>query len=116
MFPGYGIEAQPGNQTRSVFLSRGPAAHDLEAPYQIYIVCTMAHDQPGSLLQILQEFAQRYVNLTKIESRPSKKGLGDYVFFIDVEGKKGDEQVAAAIKCLECKLARVKLLGSYPVG
>jgi len=110
------IEDHPGNQTRFVLLSKTPAPQDLDSPYKTSIVCTIAHDQPGSLLQILQEFAHRYVNLTKIESRPSKKGLGDYVFFIDVEGKKDDEQVAAAIKCLECKLARVKLLGSYPVG
>lgn len=110
------IEDYPGNQTRFVILSTSPAPQDLDSPYKTSIVCTIAHDQPGSLLQILQEFAHRYVNLTKIESRPSKKGLGDYVFFIDVEGRKGDPQIDAAIKCLECKLARVKLLGSYPVG
>jgi len=110
------IEDYSGNQTRFVLLSTEPASQDEDSHYKTSIVCTIAHDQPGSLLQILQEFAHRYVNLTKIESRPSKKGLGDYVFFIDVEGKKDDEQVAAAIKCLECKLARVKLLGSYPVG
>ncbi|MHB1361130.1 MAG: prephenate dehydratase [Thermoleophilia bacterium] len=110
------IEDYPGNQTRFVILSTSPAPQDLDYPYKTSIVCTIAHDQPGSLLQILQEFAHRYVNLTKIESRPSKKGLGDYVFFIDVEGRKGDPQIGAAIKCLECKLARVKLLGSYPVG
>ncbi|MHB8858568.1 MAG: prephenate dehydratase [Thermoleophilia bacterium] len=110
------IEDYPGNQTRFVILSKTPAPQDLDLPYKTSIVCTIAHDQPGSLLQILQEFANRYVNLTKIESRPSKKGLGDYIFFIDVEGKKDDPQIGAAIKCLECKLARVKLLGSYPVG
>ena len=110
------IEDYPGNLTRFVILSKKPAPQDLDSPYKTSIVCTIAHDQPGSLLQILQEFAHRYVNLTKIESRPSKKGLGDYIFFIDVEGKKDDPQVAGAIKCLECKLQRVKLLGSYPVG
>ena len=110
------IEDYPGNLTRFVILSKQPAPQGLDSPYKTSIVCTIAHDQPGSLLQILQEFAHRYVNLTKIESRPSKKGLGDYIFFIDVEGKKDDPQVAAAIKCLECKLQRVKLLGSYPVG
>jgi len=110
------IQDYPGNQTRFVLLSTSPAPQELELPYKTSIICTIAHDQPGSLLQILQEFAHRYVNLTKIESRPSKKGLGDYIFFIDVEGRIEDPQVAAAIKCLECKLARVKLLGSYPVG
>ncbi len=110
------IADRPDNETRFVLLSTSPAPQNGERPYKTSIVCTIAHDQPGSLLQILQEFAHRYVNLTKIESRPSKKGLGDYIFFIDVEGKQADPPVAAALKCLECKLARVKMLGSYPVG
>lgn len=110
------IEDYPDNRTRFVMLSRTPAPQDLDQPYKTSIVCSIAHDQPGSLLQILQEFAHRYVNLTKIESRPSKKGLGDYVFFIDMEGKKDDPQIASALKCLECKLNWVKLLGSYPTG
>lgn len=110
------IQDYPENQTRFVMLSRTPAALDLDASYKTSIVCSIAHDQPGSLLQILQEFAHRFVNLTKIESRPSKKGLGDYVFFIDMEGKKDDPQIASALHCLDCKLNWVKLLGSYPVG
>lgn len=110
------IEDYPDNRTRFVMLSRMPAPQDLDQPYKTSIVCSIAHDQPGSLLQILQEFAHRYVNLTKIESRPSKQGLGDYVFFIDMEGKKDDPQIAPALKCLECKLNWVKLLGSYPMG
>ncbi len=108
------IADRPENETRFALLRAEPAAQDLSGSYKTSIVCTIAHDQPGSLLQILQEFSNRYVNLTKIESRPSKKGLGDYVFFIDVEGRQADPPVAAALKCLECKLARVKLLGSYP--
>lgn len=110
------IEDYPDNRTRFVLLSTSEADQALDSPYKTSIVCTIAHDQPGSLLQILQEFAHRYVNLTKIESRPSKKGLGDYVFFIDMEGKKDDPAVSGALKCLDCKLASVKLLGSYPVG
>jgi prephenate dehydratase len=110
------IDDYPDNRTRFVMLSREPAAQDLERPYKTSIVCSIAHDQPGSLLQILQEFSNRYINLTKIESRPSKKGLGDYVFFIDVEGKKDDAAITNALKCLECKLNWVRLLGSYPVG
>jgi prephenate dehydratase len=110
------IEDHPGNQTRFVVLSREEAPQGLDEPYKTSIVCAIAHDQPGSLLQILQEFAFRSINLTKIESRPSKKGLGDYVFFIDMEGKKDDAAIASALECLGCKLASVKLLGSYPLG
>lgn len=110
------IEDYPDNQTRFVLLSRAPAPQDLEAPYKTSIVCAIAEDRPGSLLEILQEFARRSINLTKIESRPSKKGLGDYVFFIDMEGKKDEPAVAQALQALKARLARMKLLGSYPLG
>jgi prephenate dehydratase len=63
---------------------------------------------------ILSEFAFRYVNLTKIESRPSKQGLGDYIFFIDMEGRVDDAPIAQALSCLTCKLPWIKVLGSYP--
>jgi len=110
------IEDHADNQTRFVMLSRESAPQDLDMPYKTSIVCAIAHDQPGSLLQILQEFAYRDVNLTKLESRPSKKGLGDYIFFIDMEGRQDDQAVAGALECLRCKLASVKMLGSYPQG
>ncbi|MGO8683085.1 MAG: prephenate dehydratase [Thermoleophilia bacterium] len=109
------IEDSVDNRTRFVFLAREPAAQDLDTPYKTSIVCGIAQDQPGSLLLILSEFAYRYVNLTKIESRPSKQGLGDYIFFIDMEGRLSDPAIDLALKGLECKLAWVKILGSYPV-
>jgi prephenate dehydratase len=62
----------------------------------------------------LEEFANRKVNLTKIESRPSKRGLGQYVFLIDMEGHIDDTGISSAIKCLTCKIDKVKFLGSYP--
>ena len=74
----------------------------------------MDQDEPGSLLLILSEFAYRHVNLAKIESRPSKKSLGHYVFFIDIEGSIESQPVAQALKCLACKLPWIKVLGSYP--
>ena len=78
------IEDHPENQTRFVLVGRGipaPTGHD-----KTTIVCFQREDRPGSLLAILQEFAARAINLTKLESRPTKRGLGDYCFFIDVEG------------------------------
>lgn len=80
------------------------------------IACFIHADKPGSLLQILQEFAFRNINLTKIQSRPTKKALGEYYFWIDMEGHIKDELIADAIKCLQCKLRAVKFLGSYPRG
>ena len=89
---------------------------DLPEPYKTSVVCRILKDQPGALLLILQEFAHRYINLTKIESRPSKQGLGDYLFLIDMEGSVTEPRVSDALRCLACKLLEVKVLGSYPVG
>jgi prephenate dehydratase len=108
------IEDHPDNETRFVVVGAGiPAAsgHDKTS-----IVCFQRQDRPGSLLGILQEFAARSLNLTKLESRPTKKTLGDYCFFIDIEGHVADELVADCLRTLAAKQAHVKFLGSYPVA
>jgi prephenate dehydratase len=108
------IEDHPENQTRFVVVGRGvpgPTGHD-----KTTIVCFQREDRPGSLLAILQEFAARAINLTKLESRPTKKSLGDYCFFIDFEGHVADELVADCLRNLVAKQAQVKFLGSYPVA
>jgi prephenate dehydratase len=110
------IEDHPENETRFVFLARQRERQDFSEPYKTSVVCEIIKDQPGALLLILQEFAFRHINLTKIESRPSKRRLGDYVFNIDMEGKVDDLQIADALRCLCCKLPRLTVLGSYPVG
>ena len=79
-------------------------------------VCFQRADRPGSLLAMLQEFAARSINLTKLESRPTKKSLGDYCFVIDIEGHISDELVADCLRTLAAKVAHVKFLGSYPVA
>ncbi len=106
------LEDHPGNRTRFALLGREkmpPTGRDKTS-----MVCFIHANQPGSLLQILQEFAYRYIDLTKIESRPTKAILGEYCFFIDCVGHESEEAVAAALKCLRCKLREVKMLGSYP--
>lgn len=108
------IEDSAENETRFLYLSKTPAPQDLDAPYKTSLVCTIGDDQPGSLLLILSEFAHRYINLTKVESRPSRQGLGKYIFFIDIEGRLDAPVVAQALKCLGCKLPWVKVLGSFP--
>jgi prephenate dehydratase len=80
------------------------------------IVCFQREDRPGSLLSILQEFAARAINLTKLESRPTKSGLGQYCFFIDFRGHIDDEVVADCLRTLMANQADVKFLGSYPVA
>jgi prephenate dehydratase len=108
------VEDHPENQTRFVLVGRGipaPSGHDKTS-----IVCFQRQDRPGSLLAILQEFAARAINLTKLESRPTKRSLGDYCFFIDCEGHVADELVADALRNLMAKQGSIKFLGSYPVG
>ncbi len=114
IFAEVNIEDYPDNKTRFVLLGRDPSAPS--GNDKTSLVCFIQKDQPGSLLQILQEFAFRYINLTKIQSRPTKKALGEYYFFIDLEGHKDDDNVVAALKCLTCKLRAVKILGSYPMA
>lgn len=106
------IEDFKDNETRFALLGNNvPNKTDRD---KTSIACFLFHDKPGSLLQMLQEFAFRYINLTKIESRPSKQGLGQYVFLIDMEGYIDDPDISSAIKCLTCKIDKVKFLGSYP--
>lgn len=108
------IEDAEDNATRFVFVAREPAPQDLGGRYKTSLVCGIDQDEPGSLLLILSEFAYRHVNLSKVESRPSKRALGHYVFIIDVEGSIATDPVAQAVKCLACKLPWLKVLGSYP--
>ncbi len=109
------IEDQPENETRFVAVAGegipAPSGHD-----KTTVVCFQHADRPGSLLAILQEFAARAVNLTKLESRPTKRSLGEYCFIIDFEGHVADELVADCLRDLKAKLADVKFLGSYPAA
>ncbi|MBK9738887.1 MAG: prephenate dehydratase [Actinobacteria bacterium] len=74
----------------------------------------MRLDQPGALMAILNEFAVRGVNLTRIESRPTRKALGDYFFSVDIEGHVADSRVSEALMGLHRVCLDVRFLGSYP--
>jgi prephenate dehydratase len=106
------IEDHPENTTRFVVVAPGripaPTGHDKTS-----IVVFQREDQPGSLLGILQEFAARSINLTKLESRPTRRGLGDYCFLIDLEGHVSEPVVADALTNLHAKHESIRLLGSY---
>jgi len=109
------VEDHPDNQTRFVALATSgipaPTGHDKTS-----IVCFQREDRPGSLHAILSEFAARSINLTKLESRPTKRGLGDYCFLIDLSGHLAHEVVADCLRVLHAELAGVKFLGSYPAA
>jgi prephenate dehydratase len=106
------IEDYPDNQTRFVLVARSgvpaPSGHDRTS-----IVCFQGDDRPGSLYGILGQFAARNINLTKLESRPAKTGLGTYCFVIEFDGHVADEVVAACLTELRASVAEVKFLGSY---
>jgi len=72
------------------------------------------NDRPGALSDILIEFAKRQINLTHIESRPTKSRLGDYLFFIDFEGHREDSHVRNALSCIKDYTISMRILGSYP--
>ena len=101
------------NQTRFVLVASdvvaAPTGHDKTS-----MVVYQRSDAPGSLIGILGEFAARAINLTSLQSRPTKASLGQYCFLLDCEGHIADEVVADALRNLSMKTSRVKFLGSYP--
>ena len=109
------VEDHPDNQTRFIAVARtgipAPTGHDRTS-----IACFQSADQPGSLYAILGHFAARNINLSKLESRPTKQALGDYCFIIDFEGHVADAMVADCLADLHAELAGVKFLGSYPAS
>ena len=109
------VEDHHGNQTRFLLVGRQSiprtTGHDRTS-----IICFQGRDRPGSLHEILGQFAARSINLTKIESRPTKAALGSYCFLIDFEGHVSDEVVGDCLRELHMELAEVRVLGSYPAA
>ena len=107
------IADRADNKTRFVLVGADgiapPTGHDKTS-----LVVYQQSDVPGSLIGILQEFAARAINLSSLQSRPTKANLGQYCFLLDCEGHIADEVVADALRNLSIKTARVKCLGSYP--
>jgi prephenate dehydratase len=112
-----GVEDEPDNVTRFVWLAPEGTEPSGPGPWRTSLVFSeLGDDRPGALVEALQAFSSRQVNLTRIESRPLRRGLGRYMFFLDLEGQLSDEPVAAAIEGLRAKAESVKVLGSYPTG
>ena len=106
------IEDNKDNKTRFIFL--GNSIQPKTGKDRTSIVCFLKEDRPGSLFNILKEFAERNINLTRLESRPAKKDLGDYVFLIDLDGHLHDREIFEALEVLRKTVYLVKILGSYP--
>jgi prephenate dehydratase len=112
-----GIEDEAGNVTRFVWIAPEGTEPAGEGAWKTSLVFSeLGEDHPGALVEALQEFSSRNVNLSRIESRPMRLGLGRYMFFCDLEGGLDEPIVAKAIDALRTKAESVRILGSYPVG
>jgi prephenate dehydratase len=107
-----GIQDQASNVTRFVVLA--PTDHPATGFDKTSLCFSFAEDRPGVLCEVLQEFAQRNINLAKVESRPSKESLGKYIFLVDLEGHHDDPLVSEALNRVREKTALFKVFGSYP--
>ena len=85
--------------------------HDFKTSIIVYL----KKDRPGALYELIGEFAKRDINLTRIESRPSKRELGDYIFYIDFAGHIDDANIKDALDNITSNVGMLKMLGSYPI-
>ena len=112
-----GIQDEVDNVTRFVWIAPAGSEPSGDGPWKTSLVFSeLGEDHPGALVNALSEFSSRSINLTRIESRPLRSGLGRYMFFCDLEGAATDSAVAEAIAELRTKAESVRLLGSYPTG
>ncbi|OYN85850.1 prephenate dehydratase [Parenemella sanctibonifatiensis] len=109
-----GIADNPDAVTRFVVVRRPGPVPAVTGADKTTVVVYMHTDRPGSLLELLEQFASRGVNLCRIESRPTKTVLGSYCFSIDAEGHIGEARMAEALMGLKRSSQRVDFLGSYP--
>ena len=108
------IHDNDGAVTRFVLVARPAAPPAPTGADRTTVVAFIAEDHPGALLQLLTEFAVRGVNLTRIESRPTGRGLGSYCFSVDCEGHVAEARVGEALSALRRVCSDVRFLGSYP--
>jgi chorismate mutase/prephenate dehydratase len=107
------IEDEPNNTTRFLVLGRhdaGPSGRDKTS------LILSAPNRVGALHDLLKPFAEAGVSMTRLESRPARHGLWEYVYYVDVEGHRSAPPVAAALAQLAEKAAYLKVLGSYPAA
>jgi prephenate dehydratase len=107
-----GIGDSANNKTRFAVLGKedsAPTGHDKTS-----IAFSVPHDRPGTLVDVLHHFSDRSINLTKVESRPSRDELGVYIFLIDMDGHRADPPLAEALRQVEEASLFFRLLGSYP--
>jgi prephenate dehydratase len=108
-----GIQDRSPNLTRFVVLGRED--HAATGDDKTSLACAfVVEDRPGLLVGALKEFSQRGINLSKIESRPSREKLGTYIFLMDVDGHRSEEPLATALEAVKGQCSFFRVLGSYP--
>lgn len=107
------IQDQSNNATRFVVISQedGVCQVSCKTSLLIYVL-----DRPGALYEVLREFYLKNVNLCKIESRPARTRMGEYLFFIDIEGHRQEPRVKEVLTALQEITAEIRVLGSYPAA
>jgi chorismate mutase/prephenate dehydratase len=105
------IEDEPGNTTRFLVVGGQRVAPSGSDKTSLLLA---ARNEAGSLYRLLSPLAEHGISMTRIESRPSRRGIWEYVFFVDVEGHQDDEHVAQALEALRREATIYKVLGAYP--
>ncbi len=106
------IQDRSDNLTRFVVLAESdhpPTGNDKTS-----LAFSFANDRPGLLVSVLQEFSSRDINLTKVESRPTKERLGEYIFLLDLAGHRSEGPVAEALERIKAQSSLFRVFGSYP--
>jgi len=112
-----GIEDEANNVTRFVWIAAAGTEPAGGVSWKTSLVFSeLGEDHPGALVEALQEFSSRGVNLSRIESRPLRLELGRYMFFCDLEGALSEPAVNEAVEALQNKADSVRILGSYPTA
>jgi prephenate dehydratase len=108
------VEDSDDNQTRFVWLAPASEADTRGGDKTSIVFWGFNDESPGALVNVLRELSDREINLTRIESRPRRAGLGHYMFFADLEGGSEDPRVAEALAALAARVEELRVLGSYP--
>ncbi len=107
------IEDEPNNTTRFLIIGTRPVPPSNDDKTTLLV---SSPNRPGSLYRLLEPIARHGLSMTRIESRPSGRGMWDYVFFIDLEGHMENESMANALEDLRQEASLFRVLGSYPRG
>ncbi len=108
------VEDSDDNETRFVWLAPATADAPARCDKTSIVFWGFNDESPGALVNVLRELSDREINLTRIESRPRRVGLGHYMFFADLEGGADEPRVAEALAALRARVEELRVLGSYP--